>query len=193
MGLPKPIFCFFGQERSAMSRRQQAEAAAARTAEPILAALGLEIVEVSLTGPGRAPVLRVVVDHPTGGVTVDELQEASAAMETALEIADVIPGRYRLEVSSPGIDRPWKRLEDFERHVGERATLKLFAPLPDGRRHLAGRVLGVEGGAVRVAPDREEPVSVDYSNIASARPEIDWAALLRGRKGAPGGRQGEQP
>lgn len=175
-----------------MSRRQQAEEAAARTAEPILAALGLEVVEVSLSGPARAPVLRFVVDHPGGGVTVDELQQASAAMETALEVADVVPGRYSLEVSSPGIDRPWKRIEDFERHAGDRAALKLFAPLPDGRRHLAGRVLAVEGGEVRFAPDGGEPVSVAFSNIASARPEIDWAALLRGRKGAPGGSQGEK-
>jgi ribosome maturation factor RimP len=175
-----------------MSRRQQAEEAAARTAAPILAPLGLEIVEVSLTGPGRAPVLRFVLDHPCGGVTVDELQAASAAIETALEVADVVAGRYSLEVSSPGVDRPWKRLEDFRRHAGERAALKTFAPLPDGRRHLVGRVVAVEGESVCFAPDDGEPVVVEFSNIAGARPEIDWAALLRGRRPAPGGAQGGQ-
>lgn len=176
-----------------MSRRQQIEETAVRTAAPILAALDLEIIEVSLTGPGRAPVLRFVVDHPRGGVTVDELQAASAEIETALEVLDLLGARYNLEVSSPGIDRPWKRLEDFERHIGERVGLKTFAPLPDGRRHVVGRVVAVEGEVVRLAPDDADPISVEFPNIASARPEIDWAALLRGRRPVRGRAQGEQP
>lgn len=176
-----------------MSRRQQAEAAAEATAAPILAALGLELVDVALTGPGREPTLCLTVDRPGGGVTVDELQGASTAIETALDVADVLNGRYRLEVSSPGIDRPWKRLDDFKRHAGERAVLKTFAPLPDGQRRLVGRVTAVEDGVVHFTPDAGAPVSLEFSNIASARPEIDWAALLRGRKRAPGGAQGDQP
>jgi len=176
-----------------MSKRQQAEAAAESTAAPILAALGLEVVEVSITGPARAPILRFVVDRPGGGVTVDQLQAASTAVETALEVGEVLPGRYSLELSSPGIDRPWKRLEDFKRHAGERATFKTFAPLADGRRLLVGRVTAVEGATIRIAPDAGDPVAVEFSNIASARPEIDWAALLRGRKRTPGGAQGDQP
>jgi ribosome maturation factor RimP len=176
-----------------MSVRKQAEAAAESTAGPILAALGLEIVEVAITGPGRSPILRLTVDRPGGGVTVDELQAASTAVETALEIADVLPGRYSLELSSPGIDRPWKRLEDFRRHAGQRVAIKTVTPLADGRRRLVGRVTAVEGAVIRIAADAGDPVSIDFSNIASARPEIDWAALLRGRKPAPGGAQGEQP
>ena len=176
-----------------MSKRQQVEAAVESTAAPTLAALGLEIVEVSLSGPAREPTLRLTVDRPGGGVTVDELQAASTAIETALDVAEVLPGRYRLEVSSPGIDRPWKRLEDFRRHAGERASIKTFAPLADGSRHLVGRVIAVEDGVIHFAPDTGAPVAVAFSNIASARPEIDWAALLRGRKRAPGGAQGDQP
>ena len=173
-----------------MSRRQQAEAAAGSTAAPILAGLGLELIEVSLGGPGRAPVLRITVDRPGGGVTVDQLQAASEAIETALEVAEVFPGRYNLEVSSPGIDRPWNRLEDFARHVGARATLKTFAPLPDGRRHLTGRVAAVVGDQVHFEPDGGEPVAIAFANIAGARPEVDWAALLRGRKPSPAGESG---
>jgi ribosome maturation factor RimP len=176
-----------------MSRRQQAETAAVGIAAPILAGLGLELVEVTLTGPGKAPVLRFTIDRPGGGVTVEELQAASEAIETALEVADVIPGRYHLEVSSPGIDRPWKRLEDFSRHVGERASLKTFAPLPDGRRHLTGRLVAVEGELVRFEPDGGQPVAIAFSNIAGARPEVDWAALLRGRKPSPAGESGGSP
>lgn len=176
-----------------MSKRQQVEAVVENTAAPTLAALGLEVIEVSLSGPAREPILRLTVDRPGGGVTVDELQAASTAVETALDVAEVLTGRYRLEVSSPGIDRPWKRLEDFRRHAGERAVIKTFAPLADGSRRLAGHVLAVEDGLVHFAPDGGAPVAVAFSNIASARPEIDWAALLRGRKRAPDGAQGEQP
>jgi ribosome maturation factor RimP len=176
-----------------MAKRQQVEAVVESTAAPTLAALGLEIVEVSLSGPAREPILRLTVDRPGGGVTVDELQAASTAVETALDVAVVLSGRYRLEVSSPGIDRPWKRLEDFRRHAGERASIKTFAPLADGTRHLVGRVTAVEDGVIHFAPDTGTPVAVAFSNIASARPEIDWAALLRGRRRAPGGAQGEQP
>ena len=176
-----------------MSKRQQVEATVESIAVPCLTALGLEVVEVSLTGPAREPTLRLTVDRRGGGVTVDELQAASVAVETALDVAEVLPGRYRLEVSSPGIDRPWKRLDDFRRHVGERASIKTFAPLEDGSRHLVGRVIAVEDGVIHVAPDTGAPVAVAFSNIASARPEIDWASLLRGRKRAHGGTQGDQP
>jgi ribosome maturation factor RimP len=190
MGFPKPIFYC---TEAVMSKRKQAEAVAESTAAPILAALGLEIVEVSITGPGRSPILRLTVDRPGGGVTVDELQAASTAVETALDVADVLDGRYSLEVSSPGLDRPWKRLEDFRRHAGERAVIKTVAPLPGGRRHLVGRVTAVEDAVIHLTPDEGDPVAVEFSNIASARPDIDWAALLRGRRRAPGGVQGEQP
>ncbi len=175
-----------------MSRRQQAEASAAAIAAPILAGLGLELIEVQLTGPARSPVLRFTLDHPGGGVTVDELQAASTALETALEVAEIVPGRYSLEVSSPGLDRPWKRPEDFARHAGERAAFKLFAPLPDGRRQLTGRVVGVGGESVRFEPDGGEPLEIPFENIANARPEVDWAALLRRRKPAVAGEGGEE-
>ena len=176
-----------------MSKRQQVEAAVEGLAAPALAALGLEVFDVALSGPAREPTLRLSVDRPGGGVTVDELQAASTAIETALDVAEVLSGRYRLEVSSPGIDRPWKRLEDFRRHTGERAVIKTFSPLPDGRRHLVGRVSAVENGVIVFAPEAGDPVSVEFPNIASARPEIDWAALLRGRARPTGGAQGEQP
>ena len=176
-----------------MSKRQQIEALVESTAAPTLAALGLEIVEVSFSGPSREPILRLTVDRAGGGVTVDELQAASTAIETALDVAEALSGRYRLEVSSPGIDRPWKRLEDFIRHAGERATIKTFAPLADGSRHIVGRVVSVENGVIHFAPDTGKPVDVAFSNIASARPDIDWAALLRGRERPPGGAQGDPP
>lgn len=176
-----------------MSKRQRVEEVAANTAAPILAGLGLEIVEVAVTGPARAPILRFVVDRPGGGVNVEMLQAASTQMETALEVVEALPGRYHLEVSSPGIDRPWKRLEDFRRHIGERAAIKTFAPLADGQRHFVGRLTFVEDEQLRFETDAGGQVVVEFSNIASARPQIDWAALLRGRRRPTEGGQGEHP
>lgn len=159
-------------------------------ARPILAGLGLELVEAAVAGGGRTPTLRLLVDRPAGGVTTDELQDASRELERALEVADLFRGRYHLEVSSPGIDRPWKGARDFERHLGERATLTLDRELPDGRRSLAGRVTAVAGEAVVVEPDDGgPPLTIPLADIARARPEIDWRALLKGR--TP--RKGESP
>lgn len=168
-----------------MARRREAAEAAARVAVPILEGLGLELVDVEVHGPGRDPVLRFLVDRP-GGVTLDELERASGALETALDVAEVLPGRHRLEVSSPGIDRPWKRARDFEQHVGARAAITLAAALPDGRRRLVGTVTGVAGDVVRFLPDGGEPLALALADIATARPELDWAALLRGGHGGRG-------
>ena len=81
-----------------MSKRQQVEALVESTAAPTLTALGLEVVEVSLSGPAREPTLRLTVDRPGGGVTVDELQAASTAIETALDVAEVLPEIGRAHV-----------------------------------------------------------------------------------------------
>jgi ribosome maturation factor RimP len=72
-------------------------------------------------------------------------------------------------------------------------VIKTAAPLADGQRHVVGRLAAVEGEVIQIVPDAGKPVDLEFSNIASARPDIDWAALLRGRKRTPGGAQGEQP
>ncbi len=170
--------------------RGEAAEEAGRVSAPILAGLGLELLEAAVTGPGRAPTLRLVVDRPDGGVTTDEIQTASREIERALEAADLFPGRYLLEVSSPGIDRPWTTRRDFERHVGARGSMTLAVPLADGRRTLAGRLAAVEGDAVVFEPDGGDPLRIPIADITRARPEIDWAALLKGRAPGRGARGG---
>ena len=85
--------------------------------EPGVRALGFELVDSELAGRGRNAVLRVYIDGPHG-VTVDDCAEVSRQLSAILDVEDPFPERYVLEVSSPGLDRPLVRREDFERFVG---------------------------------------------------------------------------
>lgn len=161
-----------------VTNRQQTRAAAAETARPIVEELGLELVDVELSGRGPDQSLCLYLDRP-GGITVSELQEASRAVETALEVAEIVPGSFRLEVSSPGIDRPLKRPEDFARFIGGKVRLKAFAPLPDGSRQIRGVLVKAGDRGVEIDSDDGLRLALDYNNIASARPEIDWDHLLK--------------
>lgn len=176
------------------TRRQQLESAAEGVARPILDDQGLELVEVTVTGPGRAPVVRFVVDRPEGGITVDELSRVSRELELSLEVADLVAGRYHLEVSSPGLDRPLKTLRDFQKRLGAQVTVKVRQPLPGGQRVVRGRVEAVEGDTIRLAAEGDVVLEIPLPEIASARPEVDYQALLRGEgtKDRPGRRRGER-
>ncbi|HET7922478.1 MAG TPA: ribosome maturation factor RimP [Gammaproteobacteria bacterium] len=114
--------------------------------EPAVVALGYELVELEFHGQGRNSVLRLYIDGPKG-VTLDDCERVSRQVSGVLDVEDPIPGHYALEVSSPGLDRPLRRLEDFERFVGQRAKLELLLPL-DGRRRFTGTLAGVEAGEV---------------------------------------------
>ncbi|AMV72077.1 ribosome maturation factor RimP [Desulfuromonas carbonis] len=125
-----------------------------RLLAPILAELGLEGVDLEYLREGRDLVLRIFIDKP-GGVTLDDCAEVSREFGAILEIENLIPGAYRLEVSSPGIDRALKKPEDFRRFAGERVKLKTLEQLdPDGRgqprKTFGGRLLGLDGEMVRV-------------------------------------------
>lgn len=163
------------------NRRQVVQEKAVKIAAPIVAEMGLDLVDVEFSRQGQDQVLSLYLDR-NGGITVDELQEASRSVETALEIDEVVRGRYRLEVSSPGIDRPWKKRSDFEKNVGARAKLKTFSPLPDGSRLIVATLVGVDGDKALLETDDGQRVSVTFDDISSARPEIDWNQLLKRTK-----------
>ncbi|MCP9446733.1 MAG: ribosome maturation factor RimP [Nitrospira sp.] len=138
---------------------------------PILWTLGLELVEVVWRGQGARSVLRIVIDKP-GGVTVTDCERAHKALGPALDVADFIPHAYTLEVSSPGLDRPFKRLQDYQRAIGKDISLKLRRPL-NGQWRLMGRLeevneqricLSIAGGATE-----SERVALDRESIAEAK------------------------
>src|SRR5215213_5317635 len=113
---------------------------------PILWTLGLELVEVVYLGQGPRSVVRVLIDKP-GGVTITDCEQAHKALGPALDVADPFPHAYTLEVSSPGLDRPLKRPQDYQRAIGKHINVKLRQPL-DGQWKLSGELMQADEQAV---------------------------------------------
>lgn len=122
--------------------------------EPILDDLGMELVLPEYRQEGRAWVVRLFIDKP-GGVTLDDCVAVSREVEAILEVEDVIRRAYRLEVSSPGLDRPLLKPRDFERFNGEHVKVKMRERIdPDQRGHLrktfSGRLAGFDGERITI-------------------------------------------
>jgi ribosome maturation factor RimP len=134
--------------------------------EPEADANGFELVAVEQSGGRHVPVIRVLLDRE-GGVTIDDLASANEWVSAVLDDSDVVPGSYTLEVSSPGVDRPLRKLADFERFEGETATVKTRAG-QTGRSTWTGRIERVEGDSVVLDIDGE-PVAIAFNDILKAR------------------------
>src|SRR6185312_3907418 len=119
--------------------------------EPVLHQLGFRLVRVRVSGAEGCTV-QIMAERPDGSMTVEDCEEVSRAVSPVLDVADPIDRAYRLEVSSPGMDRPLVRSSDFERYAGHRVKVELGAPLA-GRRRFKGTLLGLEGSRVRIRPD----------------------------------------
>jgi ribosome maturation factor RimP len=145
-------------------------------ASPILWALGLELVDVVCSGQGPRTVVRIFIDKP-GGVTLRDCEQAHLSLGPAMDVADPIPHAYTLEVSSPGLDRPLKRVEDYRRAIGKSLNLKLKAPY-EGRWRIAGRLVEVEDHVVVVELLEDstvrKTVRLQLEGIAEAKPEVKF-------------------
>jgi ribosome maturation factor RimP len=138
---------------------------------PILWSLGLELVEVVCAGQSSRTVVRVLIDKP-GGVTVTDCEQAHKALGPAVDVADPFPHAYTLEVSSPGLDRAFKRLQDYQRAIGKQVNLKLREPL-EGQWRVTGQLTDVNEQAVVVM------VSTGKSATAAVRLERAMIAEAR--------------
>jgi ribosome maturation factor RimP len=142
---------------------------------PLIGDLGLELVGIEFS-PGRGgSLLRVYVDAPGRPVTIDDCERASREISALLDVNDPVAGRYTLEVSSPGLDRPLFTPEQFTRFVGQAVKINVNLPL-DGRRRFHGMIKGVEGDRILIEQDGA-PVTIAHANIAKARLAPDYAAL----------------
>ncbi|HLE93040.1 MAG: ribosome maturation factor RimP [Sulfuricaulis sp.] len=121
--------------------------------EPGVAATGFDLVEVELAGSHHHPTLRVYIDSPAG-VNVDDCARVSRQLSALLDVEDPLPGHYTLEVSSPGLDRPLVKPEDFMRYVGETIKIKMQQPML-GRRNFSGRLVDVTADHVVIEVDKE--------------------------------------
>jgi ribosome maturation factor RimP len=140
----------------------------ARIIEPSLNAMGYRLVRLMQTGGLRRPTLQVMAERrDEEAMTVKDCAEISRAVSALLDVADPIAGAYLLEVSSPGIDRPLVRPEDYDRFAGFEARIDLASPL-DGRKRFRGRVLGREADHVRLAVENGE-LRLPFAGISKAK------------------------
>ena len=134
---------------------QGAAARVAAIAEPVIEGLGLRLVRVKISGLSGCTV-QIMAERPDGSMTIDDCETVSRALSPVLDVADPIDRAYRLEISSPGLDRPLVRRSDFERHVGSTVKVEMAVAV-EGRRRFRGALVGTEGEAARLRRDNAAP------------------------------------
>src|SRR5437016_8932953 len=138
-----------------------AAARVSAVAEPVLQGMGYRLVRIKISGEAGTTV-QVMAERPDGTMNIDDCEAVSRALSPVLDVADPIDRAYRLEISSPGIDRPLVRRSDFERHVGHLAKIEM-AVAEQGRKRFRGTILGVEGDALQLRRDdakADEPTEI---------------------------------
>jgi ribosome maturation factor RimP len=133
----------------------------ATIAEPVLAGLGYRLVRVRVSAAAGCTV-QIMAERPDGTMAIEDCEAASRALSPVLDASDPIEGAYRLEISSPGIDRPLVRRSDFDRYAGHVAHIEMLAPI-DGRKRFRGEILGTQGAGARLRFG--EPVADEIPEI----------------------------
>ena len=126
----------------------------AAIAEPVLEDLGYRLVRVKISGADGCTV-QVMAERPDGSMAVEDCEAVSRALSPVLDVADPIDRAYRLEISSPGLDRPLVRRSDFARYAGHLAKIEMDVPV-GSRKRFRGLLAGVEGDAARLTRDDVE-------------------------------------
>jgi ribosome maturation factor RimP len=156
----------------------------AAIAEPVIAGLGFRLVRVRVSGLSGCTI-QVMAERPDGSMTIEDCETISRALSPVLDVADPIDRAYRLEISSPGIDRPLVRRSDFERHAGHRIKVEM-ACLVAGRRRFRGLLVGTDEDAARLRPDDAGPdeaeVVLPISEMTEARLVLSDALVAESLK-----------
>jgi len=119
--------------------------------EPVLEALGYRLVRVRVSGADGCTV-QIMAERPDGSMTIEDCEAASRALSPVLDAADPVDRAYRLELSSPGLDRPLVRRTDFERYANNVVKIEMAVAI-EGRKRFRGLLLGAEGEAARIRRD----------------------------------------
>ncbi len=160
--------------------------------EPAIVEMGYRLVRVRMAGT----TLQVMAERPDGSFTIDDCQAVSRQISPMLDVDDPIPGRYALEVSSPGIDRPLVRSSDFERWAGHEAKIELARPLA-GRKRFRGILEGYTDGEVRLFLDEKGEdgerllVGVPFADIHDAKLMLTDDLIAATRRTTPQGAVGD--
>ncbi len=141
-----------------------------RLVAPILESLGLFLWNIEFRREGPRWLLRIYIDRESG-VTLDDCEAVSRDLGVALDVEDIIPHSYTLEVSSPGLDRTLSRPEHFKRFIGNRVKVKTVRPV-DGEKVFRAEIAGIEHDIVRLRLDSGAELDVPLENIAKASLEV---------------------
>jgi ribosome maturation factor RimP len=163
----------------------------AAIAAPVLAGLGYRLVRVRVSG-AQSCTVQVMAERPDGSMAIEDCEAASRALSPVFDVEDPIDGEYRLEISSPGIDRPLVRRSDFERYAGHEAKIEMEVA-QDGRKRFRGTLTGVVGEATKLrrrdaAEGEAADVLLPIADMAEARlvltDELIRESLRRGKSQA---------
>src|ERR1700761_4713550 len=175
--MPDPAVVYVDAELLAEPRLVVEPGMAARVsavAGPVLQGMGYRLVRIKISGESGCTV-QIMAERPDGSMLIDDCEAISRALSPVLDVADPIDRAYRLEISSPGIDRPLVRRSDFERYAGHLVKIEM-AVAHEGRKRFRGTLQGVEGGAVRIrrddaraGEDADADVVLTMEDISDAR------------------------
>lgn len=136
---------------------------------PRLEALGFELVRVRMLGRER-PTVQIMADRADGSqITIDDCETISHQIGAVLDVEDIVPGAWTLEVSSAGIDRPLTRPRDWTRYTGHAAKVDMAIPTPEGRKRFSGIVLGAAEGVGRLRLEDGSEIAVPLADIKAAK------------------------
>lgn len=164
----------------------------AKLIEPVLDGMGFRLVRVKLSGSS----LQIMAERPDGRFSIEDCEQASRAISPVLDLEDPIPNHYHLEMSSPGIDRPLVRAEDFERWGGHEAKIEMATPQA-GRKRFRGILEGYADGEVRLFIDNPDGgtekvlVGVPFDAIADAKLVLTDALIEAARRRLPAQTMGD--
>ncbi len=150
-----------------MAKPNNTEAKVLPILTPILTESDLELVDLEFVKEGVNWYLRVYIDKD-GGVTIDDCERVSRALEARLDEADPIAQAYILEVSSPGLDRPLKKEADFVKYRGEIIDVKLYQQKNGSKQH-KGKLLGLENGVLSLEEENGDIITLEQKDIAGVR------------------------
>jgi ribosome maturation factor RimP len=170
----------------------------AAIASPVLAGLGFRLVRARVSGLDGCTV-QIMAERPDGSMAIQECEEVSRALSPVLDANDPIERAYRLEISSPGLDRPLVRRSDFERHIGDVVKIELAVAL-NGRRRFRGRLTGADEATAHVRPEESADDATDvllpFDDMTDAKlvltDELITAALRRSKSASDGGEGNEE-
>lgn len=143
-------------------------------AEPVAVTAGLELVDVQCRPEGGRTIVRLLIDRPAGGINVDELARLSRELGHLFDAHDTVPGRYTLECSSPGLNRPLIKPDHFRRAAGQRVYVRMRTPI-DGRRQFRGTLVDVADDAVTIDDGDVGRVGLSLADVERANIEFDFS------------------